>query len=288
MSGAPHGYNPTSILPLPTGGGPEINTIRGGGFDGFTGGGVITRDSKHSRLPNDGDFPILRYNISKKEYVLFPTNHIIHNNDLSTLIQEANNLSGTGAPDPGTGAPDPGTAASLPVPRSNEYNVWFNAYTDAINTGKNKDVASTEARNALSKIIAPDGEKAYNSPLINALAKAFEEGKSDTDSFNAMAVAYDALSPELKAEAKAAASALPSNNNARARNRAKKYYDEDGKRDIEENREGKESDDEVFRKVGHRLLKENAALAAAPKPRKGGKKTRKQKSRKNRRNTNKK
>jgi len=285
MSGAPPGYNPESTLPLPSGGGPDIVVVRGGGFDDFTGGGkaddtVLTSGTG----PNDGPNPVLRYDIVKKQYMLVVTRsdgskYAIYDTNLSEVKSRAGQVS-TGSYTPGSGAPLP--VSSAPLPGSG----------------------------------APLPVSGATIPTIDSVY---------------------------------------SNNNAR--NRGKKYYDEDGKRDIEENREGKESDDEVLVKVGRRLLAENAAasdaappslppaaatdtederatkirnalkdlwspevieqaiksplsksnsaetvikamknrknyenaaLAAAPKPRKGGKKTRKQKSRKNRRNTNKK
>jgi hypothetical protein len=275
MSGAPPGYNPESTLPLPSGGGPDIVVVRGGGFDDFTGGGkaddtVLTSGTVPNDGPNDGPNPVLRYDIVKKQYMLVVTKsdgskYAIYDTNLSEVKSRAGQVIANSYT-PGSGAPLPVSGATIPTIDS-----------------------------------------------------------------------------------------VYSNNNAR--NRGKKYYDEDGKRDIEENREGKESDDEVLVKVGRRLLAENAAasdaappslppaaatdtederatkirsalkdlwspevieqaiksplsksnsaetvikamknrknyenaaLAAAPKPRKGGKKTRKQKSRKNRRNTNKK
>jgi hypothetical protein len=124
--GAPDGYNPASTLPLPSGGGPDIATVRGGGTgDVFTGGEYEKRTAVHSVLPNDGNYPVVRYDVSQKQYALFGKDYIVYNTNLSELIEEVNNLysSGTGAPGsgaPGSGAPKPpkpaGTGSGAPEP----------------------------------------------------------------------------------------------------------------------------------------------------------------------------
>ena len=88
MSGAaPAGYNPASTLPLPNGGGPDIVAIRGGG----KGDDVAISGSG---FPNDGVNPVLRYDITKKQYMIVVTKgdgskYAIYDVNLGTLQTRA-------------------------------------------------------------------------------------------------------------------------------------------------------------------------------------------------------
>jgi hypothetical protein len=105
MSGAPPGYNPESTLPLPSGGGPDIVAVRGGGK------GDDIALGNDSGFPDDGTYPVLRYDITKKQYVIIVKNadsskYAIYDADLKNLQSRASDVAkGTYKPTSSTATP---------------------------------------------------------------------------------------------------------------------------------------------------------------------------------------
>ena len=108
----PPNYNPASTLPLPNGGGPDIVAVRGGGIGSGRGDDVDL--GTDSGFPDDGEYPVLRYDITKKQYMIIVTKdgskYAIYDADLGALQSRASDIAkGTYKP---TGASTGATPAS--------------------------------------------------------------------------------------------------------------------------------------------------------------------------------
>jgi len=119
MSGGvpPPNYNPASTLPLPSGGGPDIVAVRGGGIGGGKGDDIDL--GTDSGFPDDGEYPVLRYDITKKQYMIVVTKdgskYAIYDANLGALQSRASDVAkGTYKP---TGASTTSASATPASPR---------------------------------------------------------------------------------------------------------------------------------------------------------------------------